>query len=107
MSKVGCTLEDEVIASLIGSYGKQQKLKEAQDVFNTIADSSKPGQLVLRSIIDTYAKCGKPEEAYMLYKEAIARGHDLDAVAISILVNTLTNCGMAVFGRVVNPLSFF
>ncbi|KAJ0013195.1 hypothetical protein Pint_21079 [Pistacia integerrima] len=93
MTKLGCRLEDEVIASLIGLYGKQQKLKEAQDVFQEVADSSKPGKLIMKSIIDAYAKCGKAKEAYLLYEEATAQGHDLDAVAISILVNTLTNCG--------------
>lgn len=96
LMKLDYILEDEVTASLIGLYGKQQKLKEAQDVFKAAAVSSKPGKLALRSIIDAYAKCGKPEELYQLYKEASAQGHGLDAVTISILVNTLTNYGMAV-----------
>lgn len=92
--KVGFRLEDEVIASLIGFYGRQRKLKEAQDIFKAVAALSTPGKLVLKSIIDVYAKCGKPEEAYSLYKEAMVDRDSLDAVAISILVNSLTNCGM-------------
>ncbi|KAK2658449.1 hypothetical protein Ddye_004982 [Dipteronia dyeriana] len=93
LMKLGCRLEDEVIVSLIGLYGKQRMLKDAQDVFELVCDSSRPGKLILKSIIDAYAKCGKPEEAYAVYKEATAKGQDLDAVAISILVNTLTNYG--------------
>lgn len=94
MTKLGCRLEDDVIASLIGLYGKQQKLKEAQDVFQEVAGSSKPGKSIIKSIIDAYARCGKAMEAYLIYEEVTAQGHHLDAVAMSILVNTLTNCGM-------------
>ena len=103
LMKLGCRLEDEVIVSLIGLYGKQRMLKDAQDVFEVVFGSSRPGKLILKSIIDAYAKCGKPEEAYSVYKEATANGQDLDAVAISILVNTLTNYGMIVKSSTIKP----
>lgn len=107
MTKLGCRLEDDVIASLIGLYGKQQKLKEAQDVFQEVAGSSKPGKSIIKSIIDAYARCGKAMEAYLIYEEVTAQGHHLDAVAMSILVNTLTNCGMTATVNYFVPLFFF
>ncbi|KAH7571495.1 hypothetical protein JRO89_XS04G0062300 [Xanthoceras sorbifolium] len=106
LMKLGCRLEDEVIASLISLYGKQQRLEEAQDVFKLVVDSSRPGKLILKSIIDAYAKCGKAEEAYSVYKEATTKGQDLDAVAISILVNMLTNCGKHEESQIVVRKSF-
>lgn len=46
-------------------------------------------------MIDAYAKCGRPEEAYSLYKQVAEKGHDVNAVGISIVVNALTNIGMS------------
>ena len=46
-------------------------------------------------MINAYAKCGKQEKAYLLYKQATGEGRDLGAVGISIAVNSLTNGGMA------------
>lgn len=45
-------------------------------------------------MIDAFAKCGKQEKAYLLYKQATVKGLDLGAVGISIIVNALTNEGM-------------
>lgn len=94
LRKLGCVLEDDVIASLICFYGNQKMLKEAQDVFQAVFDFSRPSKLILKSIIDTYTKCGEPEWAYSVYEEVTRKGLDLDPIAISVLVNALTNCGM-------------
>ncbi|KAF5730779.1 pentatricopeptide repeat-containing protein [Tripterygium wilfordii] len=91
--KLGYKLNDGAVASLISSYGKLQKVELAQEVFAAYVDSPACGKLVFNSMIDAYAKVGRLEEAYLLYKEVIKKGHDLGAVAISIIVNALTNCG--------------
>lgn len=59
-----------------------------------MANSPTTRKPIYASLIDAYAKCGKPEEAHWLYKEVIEKGHDLDAVIISIVLNALTNYGM-------------
>ncbi|KAM7277908.1 hypothetical protein ACFE04_005042 [Oxalis oulophora] len=92
--KQGCRMETETIASLISLYAKQRKLEKAKEIFMLVPDYPVPGRWVFNSMIDAYAKCGKPDEAYLLYTEAIERGHDLGAVAISIVVNAL-----AMFGK--------
>ncbi|KAG2708944.1 hypothetical protein I3760_05G217200 [Carya illinoinensis] len=91
--KLGCRLEAATIASLISLYAKQHKLKKAQEVFAAVLDSPTYEKIIYKSMIDAYAKCGKPEEAYLLYKQVAEKGHDLDAVAISIVVNALTRSG--------------
>jgi pentatricopeptide repeat protein len=93
--KLGCRLQGATIASLISLYAKQHKLKKAQEVFAAVADSPTCEKLIYNSMIDAYAKCGRPEEAYSLYKQVAEKGHDLNAVAISIVVNALTNIGMS------------
>ncbi|XP_062147181.1 pentatricopeptide repeat-containing protein At5g27270 isoform X2 [Alnus glutinosa] len=93
LTKLGCRLEATTIASLISLYAKQHNLKKAQEVFAAVADSSSNEKLIYKSMIDAYSKCGKPEEAYSLYRQVAEEGHDLDAVAISIVVNALTNSG--------------
>jgi pentatricopeptide repeat protein len=93
--KLGYRLEAATIASLISLYAKQHDLKKAQEVFAAVADSSTNEKLIYKSMIDAYSKCGKPEEAYSLYKQLAEEGHDLDAVTISIVVNALTNSGMS------------
>lgn len=45
-------------------------------------------------MLDAYIKCGKPEEAYLLYKQVTEQRHGLDAVSISIVVNALAISGM-------------
>lgn len=95
MIKLGCRLEAATIASLISLYAKQHKLKKAQEVFAAVLDSPTYEKIIYRSMIDAYAKCGKPEEVYSLYKQVAEKGHDLDAVAISIVVNALTRSGMS------------
>lgn len=91
--KLGYTPEDVASASMISLYGKQRKLKQAQEVFAAVADSSKARKLLYGSMIDAYAKCGTSEEAYLFFREETVKGHDLGAVAISMLVNVLTDCG--------------
>ena len=56
-------------------------------------------------MIDACVKCGKFEEAYLLYKEAVQRGHNLDAVGIGMVVNALTNSGMIINSLVDQHLS--
>ncbi|XP_065851887.1 pentatricopeptide repeat-containing protein At5g27270 isoform X2 [Euphorbia lathyris] len=92
-AKLGYKLEDEIIASLISLYGKRQNLKQAREFFEAVADSPVPGKSVVNAMIDVYAKCGKSEDAYFLYKEVTGRGHNLNAVGISIIVKALTNSG--------------
>ncbi|WCJ27798.1 Tetratricopeptide repeat (TPR)-like superfamily protein [Euphorbia peplus] len=92
-TKLGYKLEDGIIASLISLYGKRQNLKQAREFFEAVADSNVPGKSVINAMIDVYAKCGRSEDAYLLYKEVTGRGHNLNAVGISIIVKALTNSG--------------
>lgn len=95
MIKLGCRLQGATVASLISLFAKQRKLKKAQEVFSAVADSSTCEKSIYNSMIDAYAKCGRPEEAYSLYKQVAEKGHDMNAVGISIVVNALTNIGMS------------
>ncbi|XP_059624948.1 pentatricopeptide repeat-containing protein At5g27270 isoform X2 [Cornus florida] len=91
--KLGCKPEDAASASLISLYGKQQKLEQAQKIFEAVVDYSTTRETLYNAMIDAYANCGKPEDAYLFYKEVTEKGHDFSAVAISILVKALTNGG--------------
>lgn len=57
-------------------------------------------------MIDACVKCGKFEEAYLLYEEVAQRGHNLDAVGIGMVVNALTNSGMIVNSLVDQPYQY-
>lgn len=83
------------MASLISHYGKQHMLKQAEDIFAEYVNSPTSSKLLYNSMIDAYAKCGKQEKAHLLYRQATEEGRDLGAVGISIVVNALTNGGMA------------
>ncbi|XP_031392949.1 pentatricopeptide repeat-containing protein At5g27270 isoform X1 [Punica granatum] len=90
--KLCCITDDEAITSLIGQCTENKNLKNAEEIFaGAIATSS--GTSLLNSMINAYVKCGKLEDAYLLYVKAVERGHDLSAVASSIIVNALTNAG--------------
>ncbi|KAM5557934.1 pentatricopeptide repeat-containing protein [Rosa sericea] len=91
--KLGCRVDNATISSLISLYGKKHKLKKAQEIYTAFADSPLAKKLLCNSMLDAYAKCGKSEEAYSLYRRLTEEGHDLDAVAISIVVNALTHSG--------------
>ncbi|EXB29163.1 hypothetical protein L484_019688 [Morus notabilis] len=93
LSKLGCRLDDTVVASLISLCGKQQNLKQAEEVFLAFSDLPVTNKLLCKSMLDAYVKCGKAEEAYSLYKQVAERGYCLDAVAMSIVVNSLSNSG--------------
>ncbi|BBG98487.1 Tetratricopeptide repeat-like superfamily protein [Prunus dulcis] len=93
LAKLGCRVDDATVGSLISLYGKKHNLKKALEIFTAFADSPSAKKLLCNSMLDAYAKCGKPQEAYSLYKQLSEEGHDLDAVAISIVVNVLTNSG--------------
>ncbi|XP_050222536.1 pentatricopeptide repeat-containing protein At5g27270 isoform X1 [Mercurialis annua] len=93
VTKLGGRLDDEVIASLISLCGKRQKLNQAQEVFAATADSPLCGKPIVNSMIDAYAKCGKSEDAYSLYKEVTDKGLNLGAVGVTIFVKALSDCG--------------
>lgn len=88
-------MDEATVASLISQYGKQHMLKQAEDIFAEYVNLPTSSKLLYNSMIDAYAKCGKQEKAYKLYKQATEEGHDLGAVGISIVVNALTKGGMA------------
>ncbi|KAL5053887.1 hypothetical protein RYX36_034569 [Vicia faba] len=90
---LGCRMEEVTAASLISHYGKQHMLKQAEDIFAEYVNSPTYSTLFYNSMIDAYAKCGKQDKAYLLYKQATEEGHDLGAVGVSIAVNALTNQG--------------
>ncbi|XP_048127302.1 pentatricopeptide repeat-containing protein At5g27270 isoform X3 [Rhodamnia argentea] len=90
--RLGCRAEDEAVASMISWYAKGEKLDKAEAIFLK-ADSPLSGKLVFKCMIDAYAKSGRPEDAYLLYRKATEKGHDLGPVTISIIVNALTNVG--------------
>lgn len=93
MIKLGCRLEDASGASMISMYGKQKKLKQAQEVFAAVAGSATDGQVIYGSMIDAYIACDREEDAYLFYKEQTRKGHNFGPVSISILVKALTSCG--------------
>ncbi|KAK7247030.1 hypothetical protein RIF29_41906 [Crotalaria pallida] len=91
--RLGCGMDEATASSLISHYGKQQMLKQAEDIFEQYVNSPTSSKLLYNSMIDAYAKCGEQEKAYLLYKRLTKEGRDLGAVGISIVVNTLTNRG--------------
>ncbi|KAL2615979.1 hypothetical protein AAZV13_08G097600 [Glycine max] len=93
LTKLGCRMDEATVASLISHYGKQQMLKQAEDIFAEYINSPTSSKVLYNSMINAYAKCGKQEKAYLLYKQATGEGRDLGAVGISIAVNSLTNGG--------------
>ena len=97
LSKLGCRPDETTVSSLISLYGKQQKLKQAKEVYLTFADSPATEKLLCKSMLDAYVKCGKSGDAFSLYKQVTETGNCLDAVSISIVVNSLSNSGMALW----------
>ncbi|KAJ0968012.1 hypothetical protein J5N97_024929 [Dioscorea zingiberensis] len=91
--KLGLRLEDAAVASMIGFYGRNQKIRHSQEVFASAAASSRIGSNVFSSMIDAFCKCGKVDEANSLFREIVEQGHSQDAVTISVLVNALTKHG--------------
>lgn len=91
--KLGYTPEDAAFASMISLYGKQRKLKQAQEVFAAVADSSKARKVLYGPMFDAFSNCGASEEAYLFFREETVKGHDIGAVSVSVLVNVLTNSG--------------
>ncbi|KAL0317867.1 UNVERIFIED_CONTAM: Pentatricopeptide repeat-containing protein [Sesamum angustifolium] len=92
MMRLGCGLEDAARASMITLYGKQKKLKQAQDVFAAVAAWGTDGSVVYSSMIDAYITSGREEDACLFYREQTKKGHKLGPVAISMLVKALTDC---------------
>lgn len=81
-------------ASMIALYGQCQQLKQAQEIFDSMAESSSIGGAIYNSMVDTFCKCGKIDEANQLYKKMGDQGYAPDAVTISILVYALTKHGI-------------
>ena len=93
LRKRNCVLDNAIVGSLISLYGRQHKLKQAEEVFLMSADSPVNEKSLCKSMLDAYVKCGKADKAYTLYKKVTDTGHSLDDVAISIVVNSLSNSG--------------
>ncbi|KAL0905350.1 hypothetical protein M5K25_023762 [Dendrobium thyrsiflorum] len=91
---LGFKLDDEAIASVINLCGQHQKLKEALEIYALASRSTMIDKSIYTSMIDAFCKCHKFNEADLLYKEMIEKGHAPDAVAISILVNAFSKHGM-------------
>lgn len=90
---MGCEPDICASSAIISVYGKQGKLEQAKKVFAAIAESHPAGKPLYISMIDALAKCGKVDDAYLFYNEETKKGHNLGAVAITMLVNTLANSG--------------
>lgn len=99
LMELGNKPEYDACGSLISLYGKQQKLKEAKEVFAEVADSCGTCTILYNSMVDAYIKCNRQEDAYMFFKEVIEGGHSLGPVAISMLVNALINCGKNIISQ--------
>lgn len=80
-------------SAVISVYGKQDKLEQAKEVFAAFVKRHPAGKPIYNSMIDAFAKCGKVDDAYLLYNEETKKGHNLGVVAITMLVNTLANSG--------------
>ncbi|KAI3983839.1 hypothetical protein MKX01_011547 [Papaver californicum] len=91
--KLGLRPEDAAIASMINLYGKLQQLDKAQEVYAAAADFPASMKRVYSSMIDAFAKCGKLEEISWMYEEMVKKGHNIDDVLSSMVVNTLTTYG--------------
>ncbi|KAK1412977.1 hypothetical protein QVD17_34633 [Tagetes erecta] len=91
--KLGCKLEISTLSSMIYSYGKQNQMELAKQAFAAVADASSEQKHLYSCMIDLFVKSEKVDEAYLFYVEEDNKGHDVGAVAISILVNALSNCG--------------
>ncbi|CAN8255722.1 unnamed protein product [Cochlearia groenlandica] len=91
--KLGISIEEKTIATLISVYGRQHKLKEAKRLYLAAGESKTLGKSVINSMIDAYIRCSWLDAAYELFMESTEKGCDPGPVTISILVNALTNRG--------------
>ncbi|CAM0912411.1 unnamed protein product [Alopecurus aequalis] len=93
LTSLGVKPEDSATATLIVQYGQEQKLQQAEELFESASASFPVRGPVYNAMVDALCKCGKTEEAYNLFMEMADRGHTRDAVTISILVTHLTKHG--------------
>ncbi|KAD6119635.1 hypothetical protein E3N88_10906 [Mikania micrantha] len=91
--KLGCKLEISMLSSMIYLYGKQNQMELAKKAFAAVADASSEQKHLYSCMIDAFVKSNKVDEANTFYIEEDKKGHDVGAVAISMLVNALSNCG--------------
>ncbi|PWA50985.1 Pentatricopeptide repeat-containing protein [Artemisia annua] len=91
--KLNCKPEVSTISSMIYLYGKQNQLERANQMFKAVADTSSERNHLCNSMIDVYVKSAKVDDAYLFFKEETEKGHDVGAIAISMLVNALISCG--------------
>lgn len=78
---------------MISWYGKEQRLDRAEEIFAE-ASSPFPARVIVNAMIDVYVRCGRADDAFFLYTKASKRGHDLGAVAVSIIVDALSSNGI-------------
>ncbi|KAI3760683.1 hypothetical protein L1987_51081 [Smallanthus sonchifolius] len=91
--KLGCKMDISTLSSMIYLYGKQNQMELAKKAFAAVSDASSEQKNLYSCMIDVFAKSDKVDEAYLFYVEEDKKGHDVGAVAISMLVNALSNCG--------------
>lgn len=89
LMRLGALLDDTTIASIVTSYGRQQNLERARDMFVAWKNFSTVGAQTYSSMIDVCTRIGKIDDAYHIYKEAMHKEVDVGAVTISMLVNNL------------------
>ncbi|PQM41223.1 pentatricopeptide repeat-containing protein [Prunus yedoensis var. nudiflora] len=83
---------DTVALGLVLSlYLTDGNISETEKVLASLLEASSAYQLRVSSLRTLLEKASN--EAYSLYKQLSEEGHDLNAVAISIVVNVLTNSG--------------
>ncbi|KAF7080755.1 hypothetical protein CFC21_084778 [Triticum aestivum] len=93
LTQLGVKPEDSATATLIVQYGQEQKLHQAEELFESESTSFPIGAPVYNAMVDALCKCGNIEEAYRLFMKMADQGHSRDVVTISILVTHLTKHG--------------
>ncbi|VAI61612.1 unnamed protein product [Triticum turgidum subsp. durum] len=91
--QLGVKPEDSATATLIVQYGQEQKLHQAEELFESASTPFPIGGPVYNAMVDALCKCGNIEETYHLFMKMADQGHSRDVVTISILVTHLTKRG--------------
>ena len=91
--QLGVKPEDSATATLIVQYGQEQKLHQAEELFESASTPFPIGGPVYNAMVDALCKCGNIEETYHLFMNMADQGHSRDVVTISILVTHLTKHG--------------
>ncbi|PKA66225.1 Pentatricopeptide repeat-containing protein [Apostasia shenzhenica] len=75
--KLGSQPEDTATAAMINFYGRSQQLQEALEIYCSVSGSHQIGSTVYTSMIDAYCRCGKVNDADLLYREMSEKGHSV------------------------------